>query len=97
MGQKVNTNLLRLNLEKFNWKSKYYAKTHEESSTHAFKDLEIKNYITRIFHIYGAILQNYKFSYNYTLLKVLVSFFLTKKYYKVYKKVKSSKLKRYNF
>nr|YP_010377308.1 ribosomal protein S3 [Odontella aurita]QYB22957.1 ribosomal protein S3 [Odontella aurita] len=97
MGQKTNSNLLRLNIEKSNWKSKYYAKTSEESTLYIFKDLDIKNYINRVFNIYGVIVKNHKLYYSHSLLKLFISFFLTKKYFKVCKKVKRVCSKEFNF
>lgn len=97
MGQKTNTNLLRLNLEKINWKSKYYAKTREESTVYVFKDLDIKKYIDRIFSVYGIIIKNHKLYFSHSFLKIFISFFLTKKIFKVCKKVKKARTKEFSF
>jgi ribosomal protein S3 len=97
MGQKTNTNLLRLNLEKSNWKSKYYAKTYEESTLYLFKELEIKRYINRIFNIYGSTIHNFKFYYSESLVKIFISFYLTKKYFKMCNKKKRPFRKNFEF
>jgi len=75
MGQKTNTNLLRLNIEKINWKAKYYAKTHEESTFYVFNYLGIKKYIYRVFTIFGVSIKTLKLSYSQSFLKIFISFF----------------------
>jgi small subunit ribosomal protein S3 len=98
MGQKINPNVLRLHLTKTNWKSKYYAKTSEESTVYLFNTLEIKKYLNRIFQLHGLIVQKFNLSYTTNTLKIFVPFFLTLKYFKTRTKIKKFSLKtNYNF
>lgn len=91
MGQKTNTNILRLQISNTNWKSKYYAKTKEESSLYIYDDLQVKRYLNRVFNIYGLIIQTCKFSYSNNVLKIFISFFISlrvlKKRFKKLKKI----------
>jgi len=78
MGQKNNSNFLRLNL-KNDWNSYYYEKNLEDSSLYLFLSVSLKNYLIRFFKIYGIILFYSKTSISNNCLKILISFFITKK------------------
>ena len=78
MGQKNNSNFLRLNL-KNEWNSSYHEKNIEDSSLYLFLNVSLKNYLIRFFNIYGIILFYSKTSISNHCLKVLISFFITKK------------------
>ena len=73
MGQKTNSNILRLQISNTNWKSKYYAKTKEESSLYIYDDLQIKRYLDRVFHIHGLIIQTCKLFYSKNLYIFILS------------------------
>lgn len=75
MGQKTNSNLLRLNINNNEWKSKYTAKTVEEFSLITFKNLEIKNYLEQFFQKNGLILHEIKLYLNNNSLYLHISYF----------------------
>lgn len=101
MGQKTNSNILRLQISNTNWKSKYYAKTIEESSLYIYDDLQIKCYLDRIFHLYGLITQTCKLSYSKNVLHIFLSFFTSFKFFlkynKAFRKIKKFSSLGYNF
>jgi len=103
MGQKTNSNILRLTINSKHWKTKYYAKTKEESSLYIYNDLEIRKYINRVFFLYGLFIYKSKLHYSNLKLKVYIAFFLTLKFFQIFGTIKNiykkKKLqdKKYNF
>ena len=79
MGQKVNSNILRLSLKKNEWKSKYIEKLTEESSIFVYNDLEIRKYLDRFFQLHGLILHDCKINYSNNRLEISLSYFVTTK------------------
>jgi len=79
MGQKVNSNILRLSLKKNEWKSKYIEKLTEESSIFVYNDLEIRKYLDRFFQLHGLILHDCKINYSNNRLEIFLSYFVTTK------------------
>ena len=75
MGQKVNSNIFNLSLINSEYNSKYFSKNEIESTFILYKDIEIKNYIDRVFEIYGFIVQNIKIKYSPTKLKIFLKFY----------------------
>ena len=75
MGQKVNSTVFNLGLINSEYKSKYLSKNETESSLFLYKDIEIKNYIDRVFEMYGFIVQNIKINYSTTKVKVFIKFY----------------------
>lgn len=76
MGQKTSSNLLRLDFNNNEWKSKYNTKTPEESSLIVFKDLKIKEYLEQLMIKNGLILHQYKMHVNNNTLYLYVSYFI---------------------
>jgi len=79
MGQKTNSNILRLGLKKKEWNSKYIEKQAEELSFYVYNDLEIKKYLDRFFQLHGLILHDCKINYSSNSIDVFVSYFATKR------------------
>lgn len=97
MGQKINANVLRLNLTKTKWKSSYYAKTSEECSAYLFNVLEIKKYLNRVFQLHGLMVQHFKITYSTNSLRIVAPFFLSLKYFKTRTKIKKKLAGQLNF
>lgn len=76
MGQKINPTIFRLGVNK-TWKTEFFEKKNHELPLYVFKDLEIRNYIERVFETYGIILHDYKQHYNGSTLNLYVSYFIT--------------------
>lgn len=79
MGQKTNSTLLRLGLNNNGWKSKYTAKTSEESSLTVFKDQEIQTYLSQFLANAGLIFHDYKIHINYNTIFLYVSYLISLK------------------
>jgi ribosomal protein S3 len=94
MGQKTNSNILRLSLIKNEWKSKYIEKFSEESSFYTYNDLEIRKYLNRFFQLYGLIIHNCKVHYSNNTLNIFVSYFTTFRAIRRIKKTKMRGLRR---
>ena len=75
MGQKTNSTIFSLTTKKAEWKSKYIEKNVEESSVLLFQDVEIRNYINRIFKIYGFLVHSCKIDYNYGNIIFLINLY----------------------
>lgn len=100
MGQKINSNFFRLNLQN-NWNSEYIAKNVEENSLYLFTDIMLKKYLIRFFKLHGLIVMYCKTFISQTIVKVMISFFITLKTIKtivldVKKKVQYKKKKKKN-
>lgn len=76
MGQKLNPTIFRLGVTKI-WKTEFIEKKNCELPLYVFKDLEIKNYLERIFETNGIILHDYKQQYNASTLNLYISYFIT--------------------
>lgn len=76
MGQKNNANILRLNINNNEWKSKYITQTYEESSLLVFKYLQIKTYLKQFLIRNGLMLHNYKFHINNNSIYLYISYFV---------------------
>jgi ribosomal protein S3 len=100
MGQKTNSTIFSLSTKKAEWKSKYIEKNIEESSVLLFQDVEIRNYLNRIFKIYGFLVHSCKIDYNYGNTIFLINLYNkkseTEKFYKEGSKEKLSVTKFYN-
>lgn len=94
MGQKTNSNILRLGLKTNEWKSKYIEKVPEESSFHIYQDVEIRNYLNRFFQLHGLILHDCKINLSSSTLNIFVSYFVTLKALKLLRNpISNNKLK----
>ena len=80
MGQKTNSNLLRLGYKykTNNWDSKYCIKNKNEVSLFLFQDLEIKRFVYRFFKQYNIIIHKCEVNRSQTLLKLFISYYLSK-------------------
>lgn len=92
MGQKTNSNVLRLSLKKNEWKSKYIEKLSEDSTLFIHNDLEVRKYLNRFFHLHGLILHNCKISYSNNAVDIFVCYFVTAKALKLIPSFKNTKL-----
>lgn len=75
MGQKTNSTILNLSLKNAEWKSKYIEKNLEESSMLLYKNIEIRNYLNRIFKLYGFLIHNCKIEYSLTTARFFITFY----------------------
>jgi ribosomal protein S3 len=100
MGQKTNSTIFSLSTKKAEWKSKYIEKNVEESSVLLFQDVEIRNYLNRIFKVYGFLVHSCKIEYNHGNVIFLINLYNkkseTEKFYKEESKEKLSLTKFYN-
>lgn len=78
MGQKVNATVFRLGLKNFEWNSKYNESNVEESSLLLIKNLHIRDYIDRVFKLYGLIINTCKIEYSKEKIIVYISFYKLK-------------------
>lgn len=92
MGQKTNSNVLRLSLKKNEWKSKYIEKVSEDSTLFIHNDLEVRKYLDRFFHLHGLILQNCKINYSNNAVDIFVCYFVTEKALKLVQNFKNSRI-----
>lgn len=76
MGQKLNPTIFRLGINK-TWKTEFFEKKNNELPLYVFKDLEIRNYIERVFEINGIIVHDYKQHYSASTLNLYISYFVT--------------------
>lgn len=76
MGQKLNPTIFRLGVNKI-WKTEFFEKKNRELPLYVFKDLEIKNYIERVFETNGIIVHDYKQHYSASTLNLYISYFVT--------------------
>ena len=75
MGQKTNSTILNLSLKNAEWKSKYIEKNTEESSVLLYKNIEIRNYLNRVFKLHGLYIHNCKIEYSLTTAHFFITFF----------------------
>jgi len=75
MGQKVNSNIFRLGINK-KWRTEFFEKKRHELPLYTFKGLEIKSYIERFLETQGIILHDYKQHYSNSTLNLYISYFV---------------------
>jgi ribosomal protein S3 len=92
MGQKTNSNILRLSLKKNEWKSKYIEKLSEDSTLFIYNNLEVRKYLDRFFHLHGLILHNCKINYSNEAVNIFVCYFVTAKALKLLQSNKNTKV-----
>lgn len=76
MGQKLNPTIFRLGVNK-TWKTEFFEKKNRELPLYVFKDLQIQNYIKRVFELNGLIVHDYKQHYSASTLNLYISYFVT--------------------
>ena len=76
MGQKLNPTIFRLGVNK-TWKTEFFEKKNRELPLYVFKDLQIQNYIQRVFELNGLIVHDYKQHYSASTLNLYISYFVT--------------------
>lgn len=100
MGQKTNSTIFSLSKRNAEWKSKYIEKNTEESSIFLYQDVEIRNYLNRIFKIYGFLIHTCKIEYNYENVILLINLYNkkneTEKFYNSKTKQQPSVTKNFN-
>lgn len=64
MGQKTNITITNLSLKNSEWNNKYLEKNSEESSLLLYKNIKIKDYLNRIFSMYGFLVHTCKIEYG---------------------------------
>ena len=89
MGQKTNSNILRLGINNNDWKSKYYSKTLEESSLLVFQDLQIRTYIKQLLISQGLIFHDYKLYINANVINIHISYYNSPKSFFLINKITS--------
>lgn len=75
MGQKTNSTTFSLSSKNAEWKSKYIEKNPEESSVLLHKNVDIRNYLNRVFKLHGLIIHSCKIEYNHTTATFFITFF----------------------
>lgn len=76
MGQKANSNIMRIGIGGNTWKSKYFEKSKEESSILIFQDIEIRNFIDRFFISNDLFLYKCNINRNNSNIVIFVSYFM---------------------
>lgn len=79
MGQKLNPTIFRLGVNS-TWKTGFFEKKSSELPLYIFKDIEIRNYIERVFEMNGLIMHDYQQHYNTSTLNLYVSYFVTSEF-----------------
>jgi hypothetical protein len=77
MGQKINPNLLRLGIKKFEWKSKYFENTKEEFSLYSYQSLEIKQFLRKFLTNNRSIFHDFKLQYYGNIIYLFISYYAT--------------------
>ena len=75
MGQKVNSNIFRLGINK-KWRTEFFEKKRHELPLYTYKGLETKSYIERFLETQGIILHDYKQHYSNSTLNLYISYFV---------------------
>lgn len=76
MGQKSNSNILRLGINNTFWSSKYIEKISEESSIFIYQDLEIRSYINRFFNLNGLLIDKCFINRYGSQIVISISYFV---------------------
>ena len=79
MGQKTNSNILRLNIKKNQWNSKYFEKNKEEFTVYNYQNVQIQTYLKEMFNQVGIILHDCKIQLNENYLYIYISYYVTKR------------------
>lgn len=77
MGQKANSNLLRLGIYNNEWKSRYIEQNAEELSLLVFQDIKIKEFIIRFFEINGIIISEININRSSNTIIIFISYFIS--------------------
>ena len=94
MGQKTNLTVVRLGRPHNTWQFQYYEQNIEEGSLYVYNNFKIKQYLSRIFKVYGLILHNCKILYSNKKLDIIVSYYITTKAVSLINRInKTQKLK----
>ena len=72
MGQKINATIFRSGLKNSDWSFKYTNQNSEESSIFLYKNIEIQNYINKIFKHYDIFVTNCKIEHTTSTVKILI-------------------------
>ena len=78
MGQKINPNLFRLDINK-QWKTEFIEKKSKELPDFIHKDLALQSFLERFLQIHNLLLHNYKIHYNENALNITISYVLAPK------------------
>ena len=73
MSQKINASLFRRILKSSEWDSKYIEQNKEESSLLLYKNIEIRNYLNRIFELSDLLLMTCKTELSGSKLIIFIS------------------------
>ena len=76
MGQKSNSNVLRLGTNNNFWASRYIGKTPEEFSLFTYQDLQIRKYINRFFGLHGILIDNCFINRSNSDINISISYFV---------------------
>jgi len=76
MGQKSNSNILRLGINNIFWSSKYIEKISEESSLFIYQDLEIRSFINRFFDLNGLLIDKCFINRYGSQIVICISYFV---------------------
>lgn len=87
MGQKTNSNLLRLGYKKNEWPSKFIEKKNNELSLLVFENFEIKNYIYRFFKKYNLIVTFCEIKRSINSLEIFILYYISLKSIKLINKI----------
>lgn len=74
MGQKVNSIIFKTPVLK-HWKSKYIEKKTSDLAYYNFRDLELQNFLNKVFEENGLLTNNIKINYHGNLLHVFISYY----------------------
>lgn len=75
MGQKVNSIIFRSGLKNSESRFKYIEKNSEESSIFLYKNIEIQNYINKIFKNYNIYIKDCNIEHTETSINIFISYF----------------------
>lgn len=75
MGQKINSKLFRLGVNRNEWDSYYIEKNWEESTLLIYTDKKIREYISRLLFMKGLLLHTCKIRYSVEALRVSIYYY----------------------
>ena len=75
MGQKVNATIFRAGLKNSECNFKYVNQNSEESSLFLHKNIELQNYINKIFKNFNIFIKNCKMEHTASTVNILISFY----------------------
>lgn len=79
MGQKTNSNILRVGLHRNSWNSNYFEKNIEEHTIYNYQNVRIREYLSEFFKKNGFNVHHLKAHFNQKKLHIFVSYYLNKK------------------